>query len=217
MFIGHYALGFGAKRIAPMVSLGTLFLAAQFADMLWPILLFRGLETVAIEPGSTVLTPLNFVSYPYSHSLLALTGWAILLAVIYRLLRGSRMVAITTVAVLVLSHWLLDVVMHRPDLPLTISGPERLGLSLWNLPLVAIPLELLLFGVGVTIYVRSTRAATTAGTVGLWILVLFLLIAYFAALFGPPPPSLDVVKWSSLLLWVLIVWGYWLDRQRRPA
>ena len=83
MFIGHYALAFGAKRVAPMMSLGTLFLACQFADLLWPTLLVLGLEVVQIDPGNTVVTPLNFVSYPYSHSFVALVGWSALFALAY--------------------------------------------------------------------------------------------------------------------------------------
>ncbi len=213
MFVGHFALGFGAKKVAPSVSLGTLFLAAQFADVLWPILLIAGLEVVAIEPGNTVLTPFNFVSYPYSHSLAALAGWSVLFAGAHRLIRHSRMAA-ATVGALVLSHWFLDLPVHRPDLPLTIGGSERFGFGLWNRPAIAIPLELLLFGGGIALYLRATRARTTAGTVGLWLLVAFLVVAYFAALFGPPPPTPTAVMWAGHSMWLLIAWGYWLDRQR---
>jgi hypothetical protein len=200
-----------------MVSLGTLFLAAQLADILWPVFLLSGLEVVAIEPGNTRLTPLNFVSYPYSHSLVALTGWALLFAALYRLLRGSRMVAIVTVAVLVLSHWVLDVLTHRPDMPITLSGPERVGLGLWNRPLVSIPLELLLFGFGVAVYVKTTRARSRAGTIALWGLIVFLVAVYVAALFGPPPPNVTTLAWSANSMWLLIIWGYWIDRLREPA
>jgi hypothetical protein len=214
MFIGHFALGFGAKKVAPMVSLGTLFLAAQFADVLWPILLAAGLEVVEIEPGNTVLTPFHFVSYPYSHSLAALAGWSTLFAGCYRLLRGSRMIGVFTIGLLVLSHWVLDLVTHRPDLPLTIGGSERFGFGLWNQPWVAIPLELLLFGGGIAVYLRATRARTKSGTVGLWLLVVFLVATYFAALFGPPPPSPTALMWSAHSMWLLIAWGYWIDRQR---
>jgi hypothetical protein len=214
MFVGHFALGFGAKKVAPMVSLGTLFLAAQFADVLWPILLAAGLEVVEIEPGNTVLTPFNFVSYPYSHSLAALAGWSILFAGAYRLIRRSPMTAAVTVGALVLSHWFLDLPMHRPDLPLTIGGSERFGFGLWNRPAIAIPLELLLLGGGIALYLRATRARTKAGTVGLWLLVVFLVAMYFAALFGPPPPSPTAVMWGGHFMWLLIAWGYWIDRQR---
>jgi hypothetical protein len=88
MLLGHYALALGAKRIAPMMSLGTLFLACQFADLLWPTLVILGYEVVAIDPGNTLVTPLNFVSYPYSHSLVGLSGWAALFALAYRAIRG---------------------------------------------------------------------------------------------------------------------------------
>ena len=216
MFVGHFALGFGAKRYAPAVSLGTLFLAAQFADVLWPSLLIAGVERVEIDPGITVLTPLNFVSYPYSHSLLALAVWSALFGSVYRVLHGSRSIASVTVGLLVVSHWFLDLLMHRPDLPLTLDGPERFGLGLWNRPLLAITLELLLFGVGIASYLQSTRARTTSGTVGLWALIVFLVAAYFAALFGPPPPSATVLAWSAQSMWLLVAWGYWVDRLRMP-
>ena len=118
MFLGHFGLGFGAKRVAPAVSLGALFAAAQFADLLWPTLVLLGLERVDIQPGATVVTPLNFVSYPFSHSLLALTVWGVLFGVGYKVIRRSRAAAAITIALLVVSHWLLDVITHRPDMPL---------------------------------------------------------------------------------------------------
>src|SRR5262245_60834598 len=104
MFIGHFALAFGAKKIAPSASLGTMFLACQFADLLWPTLLVLGIETVEIDPGNTVVTPLNFVSYPWSHSLVMLLVWSALFALAYRVIRGSRPAAMMTIAGLVFSH-----------------------------------------------------------------------------------------------------------------
>src|SRR5512145_681024 len=118
MFLGHFALGFGAKVVARRVSLGALFLAAQFIDLLWPIFLLLGIERVRIEPGATVVTPLVFEHYPYSHSLLAVLGWAVLLGVLYLVLKRDRLGAVVMGA-LVLSHWLLDLMVHRPDLPLS--------------------------------------------------------------------------------------------------
>src|SRR6478672_2579076 len=114
MFVGHFAAGLAAKRVAPQLSLGVLFLAAQLADVLWPMFVAAGLETVRIAPGLTAVTPLDFVSYPYSHSLLALAIWAIALGAICRFAIGGRTTFIV-VAALVLSHWVLDVVSHRPD------------------------------------------------------------------------------------------------------
>ncbi len=122
MFIGHFALGFAAKKAAPAVSLGTLFLAAQFIDLLWPTLLLLGIERVEIDPGNTVVTPLNFVHYPVSHSLVAVALWACVLAALYMLIRRSVRGALV-IGLLVVSHWILDLVTHRPDLPILPGGP----------------------------------------------------------------------------------------------
>lgn len=214
MFVGHFALGFGAKRIAPAISLGTLFLACQFSDLVWPTLVLLGVEVVKIDPGNTAITPLNFVHYPYSHSLLALTGWAALFGLGYFIIRRSRVTAALVVGALVLSHWVLDVLTHRADMPLTAGGGQRIGLGLWNHPVVSVAVELLLFSVGVGLYVRATEAHDRKGLVGLWVLVGFLLVVYLANLFGPPPPSAKAVAWSAEAMWLLVIWGYWLDRHR---
>jgi hypothetical protein len=117
MFIGHFALGFAAKRTAPYVSLALLFAAAQLADLLWPFLLLAGVERVEIVPGITAFTPLDFVSYPWSHSLLTLIVWSIVFGFVsMKMTRGGPLL-FTTLAALVVSHWLLDVATHRPDMP----------------------------------------------------------------------------------------------------
>src|SRR5436190_23964420 len=120
MFIGHFGLGFGAKKAAPAVSLGTLFAAGQFADFVWPTLVLLGVEHVEVQPGATRMTPLNFVSYPYSHSLVALCLWGIIFGGVYLAISRARPSAAVTLALLVVSHWLLDFVTHRPDMPLTL-------------------------------------------------------------------------------------------------
>src|SRR4026209_1934292 len=107
MFIGHFGLSFAAKRATPRVSLSVLFAAAAFADLFWPVFLAAGLEQVRIEPGNTAFTPLDFVSYPYSHSLVLLLIWGLALAIVCRaFVRGRWIVPI--LAGLVVSHWFLD-------------------------------------------------------------------------------------------------------------
>ena len=217
MFIGHYALAFGAKRVAPMMSLGTLFLACQFADLLWPTLLVLGLERVEIDPGNTVMTPLNFIRYPYSHSLVAMAGWAALFALAYRAIRGWRPIAIATIAALVLSHYVLDVITHRPDLPITLQGSRRLGFGLWNHPGTTLALESTLFIVGTTLYMGATRPRDRIGRIGLYALIVFVVAIYFAALYGPPPPNAAAVATAGHLSWLFVIWAYWVDRHRVPA
>jgi hypothetical protein len=216
MFLGHFALAFGAKRVAPTMSLGTLFLACQFADLLWPTLLTLGWEVVAIDPGNTLVTPLNFASYPYSHSLVALAGWAALFALVYRTIRGWHPVAIGTIAALVFSHFVLDVLMHRPDLPITLSGTRRLGLGLWNYPGVTLALESGLFIIGTAIYMSSTRGRDRAGRYGAYGLMMVLVAVYFAALYGPPPPSPATIAVAGHLTWLFVIFAYWVDRHRVP-
>jgi hypothetical protein len=215
MFLGHYALAFGAKRIAPAVSLGTLFMACQFADLLWPTLLVIGLEIVEIDPGNTLVTPLNFISYPYSHSLVMLVVWSFVFALLYFALRRGRVGAIT-VGALVFSHYLLDVIMHRPDLPVTIGGDARLGFGLWNFPGTTLATESALFLIGVAIYVSVTRERDRIGKIGLLSMIAVLAAIYFAALYGPPPPNSQAVAMAGHLSWLFVLWAYWVDRHRGP-
>ena len=129
MFIGHFGVALAAKKVAPRTSLGTLILAAQFADLLWPILLLAGVEHVEIVPGIAKASPFDFTDYPFSHSLLMLFFWSLLVGGIYYGLRRYQLGAFV-IAAGVISHWILDFIVHRPDLPLRPGGEARLGLGL---------------------------------------------------------------------------------------
>src|SRR3954469_25736099 len=130
MFIGHFGLAMAAKKVNSKPSLAIFFLAAQFLDLLWPLLLVLHIEKVAIEPGDTAFTPLHFISYPYSHSLLFAVIWSFLFAMIYGSLRKNWRSA-TLLGLLVFSHWVLDVLTHRPDLQLSPWSEKKFGLGLW--------------------------------------------------------------------------------------
>lgn len=214
MFVGHFALGFGAKKFAPEVSLGILFLACQLADLIWPNLVLMGIETLSIQPGITAMTPLEFSSYPYSHSLIALLLWGLIFASVHMVLSHSGFKAAFVIAALVLSHWVLDVLTHRPDMPITLGEAPKIGARLWDYPSVAIPVELLLFGIGVWFYSRCTRPLNRKGSIGLWVLTLFLLTVYLANIFGPPPPSPTAAAWSAQAMWLIVALGFWIDRNR---
>lgn len=215
MFIGHFALAFAAKRAAPPVSLGTLFLACQFADLVWPNLVLLGIERVSIAPGITVTSPIDFEFFPYSHSLVMSIGWAVLAALFYRLAqRKATMTALLVIAGLVLSHWILDVVSHRPDMPLTPSGDTKLGLELWSSRPATIIVEAVMLTAGVAIYATTTAARDRIGTYGLWGLVGFLVLINIANMFGPPPPSATAIPWAAQAMWLIVAGAYWIDRHR---
>ena len=212
MFIGHFAVSFAGKRVAPAVSLGTLFLAAQLADLLWPNFVLFGLESFVISPGATAFTPIDFVSYPYSHSLVALTLWAAFAALVYRAFKRDSRGALV-LAFVVVSHWVLDVITHRPDMPVGF-GESRVGLGLWNSVPATLAIEGAMFLGAVSLYARATRARDRVGRVALWALVVTLLLIYAANLFSPPPPSVAAVAWTAQAMWLLVAWAYWVDRHR---
>jgi hypothetical protein len=216
MFLGHFGIGFGGKAAAPRTSLGTMFLAAQFIDLLWPTLLLLGLERVEISPGVTRVTPLDFTDYPISHSLLAVALWAILFAGAYFLIRHYPRGA-WVCGIAVVSHWVLDLVVHRPDLPLAPGGLQFFGLGLWNSLPATLIVELGIFAVGIGLYCRSTTASDRLGSIGLWSLVAFLLLIYLGNVFGQPPPSVRAIAWVGQAQWLLIVWGCWVDRHRETG
>jgi hypothetical protein len=214
LFIGHFAVAFAAKRAAPKVSLGTLFIACELIDLIWPAFLLLGIEAVAIRPGNTAFTPLEFLNYPWTHSLLLCAAWAALSGILYVLLRKDVRAAMV-VAAAVLSHWFLDAIVHRPDLPLVPGGEARIGLGLWNSVAGTLLLEGAMFFAALAVYVRGTKALDRTGSWGLWGIVAFLLAAYAGAAFGPPPPSVSAIACVGLAGGLVTgAWGYWLDRHR---
>jgi hypothetical protein len=216
LFIGHFGVGFGAKAVTREVYLGTLFLATQFLDLLWPTLLLFDVERLRIVPGATAVTPLLFEYYPISHSLLAAMGWAAALAGAHFWLKKDRKAAIV-LGLSVVSHWLLDLIVHQPDLPLYPGASNLMGFSVWSSLPATIALEVPLFAVGVWLYARTTTPTDKSGTWGLRVLVVFLLVAYAVNLFGPPPPSVAAIAWLGQLQWLLVIWGYWVDGHRTNA
>ncbi len=216
MVIGHYAVAMAAKRVAPRTSLGTLIAAAIFLDLLWPVLVLLGIEVVTVTPGVTPVTPLTFVSYPYSHSLLMSVVWGLLFAGGYYVAR--RYVAgVIALGVLVVSHWVLDAVVHVPDLPLTPWGSTRIGLGLWNSPSLTLGVELGLFAFGALLYAGTSSPRDSKGTWGLALMIALMLLIYVAAIFGPPPPSASVVAWSDMGQWLVVALAGWVDRHRRAS
>lgn len=218
MFVGHFALAFAAKPRVPQVSLAVLFAAAQFADVLWPVLVATGIEQVRVSPGITAFTPLDFVRYPISHSLVALLAWGAIFGssiAIGRGRAGTR--AFVVVLGLVVSHWFLDLLTHRPDMPVYPGGPTY-GLGLWRSVVGTLATELTMFAAGVFLYARATRPRDATGRWALAGLVAFLVAGFVATALAPPPPSVQAV-WVGAILIALITLGlgHLVERHRTTA
>jgi hypothetical protein len=214
MFIGHFAVGLGAKALKPQASLGTYFLAAQFVDLLWPTLLLLNLEVVAIAPGITAMTPLDFISYPYTHSLLMAVVWsAVAFGIMYIVKKNVAVAAL--VGLCVGSHWLLDFITHRPDLPLTLAETTKVGLGLWNYKALTAIIEFTMFLGAAWYYNKKCVSVDKIGTYGYWSLIAFMLFIHIGNLFGPPPPSVTAIAWAGHLQWLFIIWAYWVDGHRK--
>jgi hypothetical protein len=216
MFIGHYALGLAAKRLEPRLSLPVLLAAPQVLDLLWPLFVLAGAEHVEVAPGDTAFTPLRFVSYPWSHSLVMSVAWGLALAAVLRA-RGSRLRAAAIAAALVVSHWVLDFASHRPDMPLWPGGGPLLGLGLWRSVPATLAVEIAMYGGGVALYARATRAKDRTGMWAFVGLAAFLFVVYVANVLGPPPPSAGAVAASALALWLVPLWGLWIERHRETV
>ena len=212
MFVGHLAVALGAKKATPDVPLGAAVAAAFGLDLIWPVLLLLGLETVRVNPGDTAFTNLAFDAYPWSHSLLTVVMWSALVAFFGRIVLGSRRVG-AVLGGLVLSHWVLDFVTHRPDLPVWPSGP-LVGLGLWNSIPGTILVEAGLLAVGIWIYLGATTSKDLVGTAAFWTLVALTGVMWVSQPWAPLPPSATVVAAGALLLWLLPPWAIWIEQHR---
>lgn len=213
MFLAHFAAGLAAKKLTPYTSLGTLLLSAQLLDLIWPTLVLNDIEQVRVAPGITSVAPLDFVSYPWSHSLLMAGVWAAVLAGLYLLLRRYPRGAVVVLG-LVVSHWVLDLVSHRPDLPLIPWGGPRVGLGLWHSVPATVAAESLMFVLGLYLYKTNTEPVDRIGTWAFAAFAVALAAIYAANLLGPPPPDARTVALVGHAQWLLVGWGYWLDRHR---
>ena len=212
MFVGHLAVALGAKKVEPDVPLGATVAAAFGLDLIWPILLLLGVETVRVNPGDTAFTSLAFDSYPWSHSLLTVVVWSGLVGFLGRRVFGSWRAGMV-LGGLVLSHWVLDFVTHRPDLPLWPGGP-LVGLGLWNSIPGTILVEVSLLVGGLWLYHRATSPRDRTGTGALVALVVLTGVIWVTQPWAPLPESATAVAAGALILWLLPPWALWIERHR---
>lgn len=213
MFIGHFGVGLGAKRFAPKLSLGTLFIAVQFADLLWPTLLLLQIEHVTIHPELHDARVLEFTYYPISHSLLLSLLWSLLFGGIYWLIKKDLSTAII-MGICVTSHWVLDLIVHFPDLPVYPGNSPLLGFGLWSSTFMSNIIEGAILILGIVLYLKATIARNKTGTIVFWVLIALLIFTHLSSIFAPAPPSVPALAWSAQLQWIFIILAFWTDKNR---
>jgi hypothetical protein len=220
MFLGHYGVAFALKRAEPKLSLGTLFLAVQLADLLWGVFLLLGWEHAQIVAGAAI--PLEFTDYPISHSLVGSIAWSFVAAALYYSwpTRDTQRhwQAAGIVGLAVFSHYPLDVLVHFPDLPIFGNDSLKLGLGLWSNTTGTWAAELLVLGLGLAVYLARRSLRYPVRPVRKTIVVLVLLGTYLASMLGPPPPSITAVAMADIAIIVVIaLLAAWSDRRATPA
>jgi hypothetical protein len=214
MFVGHFGVALAAKGVAPKTPLPVLFLATEFLDVLWGLFLMAGFEHASIEAGYTPVSPLNLYDFPYSHSLAAAVVWAVVFGSVYAAVQKDSWGG-WVVGTLVGSHWLLDFVAHRPDLPLYPGGTERYGYYLWHSVEQTIVVEGVIFFLGIVLYLGATRAKDLTGTLTFWPLMLLLTGLWLGSIYGERPPTITVLAVTTLAaFFVIFVWAWWIEQHR---
>lgn len=214
MFVGHFGIGLAAKKIAPEINLGILFIACQLLDFIWPILVLAGVEQVAVDHHATEVTPLNFLHYPYSHSLVMTLLYSLIgSAVAWRFFKSARVGIV--VGFTVFSHWILDFITHRPDLPL-FFGDNKFGLGLWNSLWGTIVVEVGIFILGIILYLQSSPVLNRKRKIIFWSMIGFLSVIYVMNIFGPKvpvgtPPA--AIAGPAIAMWLIVIWSYYSDRR----
>jgi len=223
LFTGHYSFSFAGRALAgksgdqendKRIPLWLLFIAVQFIDVLWSIFVLLGIEKVRIVPGITASNALDLYYMPYTHSLLGVLFWSLLAFAMCQFvpaLRGKRTGLILAAAVF--SHWILDLIVHRPDLALY-DSVGKMGFGLWNYRGAAFALEMAVLLCGAAMLYR-----TAAHKVRLAGFVAFLAaLQVFGTFFFPPPPSDHAAAMTALLSYiVLALMAWWVDRPRTAA
>ncbi len=221
MFLGHYGLALALKRREPKVSLGTLFIAAQLVDILWGGFLLLGWEHARILPEENPLLVLQFYDYPISHSLAGAIAWGAVAAALYYSWptrdTTRHWQAAALVGGLVASHWLLDLLVHLPDLPLVGNDSPKLGLGLWRHPGVSVALELAVLALGLLAYGRGRSRRHPLRPIRLAVVLVPLVAIYLASLWGPPPTSMTAIGLSvAIVLPLAGLLAGWADRPATP-
>lgn len=217
MFVGHYGPAFAGKAVARSVPLWTLFLAVQLVDVAWGIFVANGIEHVRIVPGFTDANPLDLYDMPITHSLPGALAWSVAAGLIYVIwARRQKVLGGVVVGAAVFSHWVLDLLVHVPDLALWPGGP-RVGLGLWNNYPVALAVEAAVLVLGFFLYMRVTQARGLVGRIWPWVFVALLALAEVVNHGGPLPESPQQFGYTAVISYIVLTGLAALcDVTRRP-
>lgn len=210
MFVGHIGAALAAKKISHATSLVWFVLAANLVDLLWPILLLAGVESVRIVPGATAFTPFEFTHYPWTHSLVTGIALGAVLGHIAYMAGVPRPKALI-VALLVPSHWVLDFVTHAPDLPLWPGGP-KVGLGLWDSVPATFAVEGILWIAAIALFLSVCRPRGVQGNIAFWSFILLNTAMWAMSPFAPAPPDERSLAIGGLIGWIIIPWAWWIER-----
>ena len=217
MFVGHYGVAFAARGAEKRLHLWVYFLAVQWVDLVWTVLVFCGVERVHVQPGVNPSGPLVFDYYPYTHSLAAGMAWGAIAFMGYRVLtrmQGSQRVA-AFLGLAVLSHWFLDLLVHQPDLPVYDEN-WKVGLGLWNHPVIELTVEFALLAAGLVYYFKKSPELSKARRIAVVVLCLGMIAIQLAGDFGPPPESVRVMAVSGFVLYlVFALAAYFVEARAR--
>ena len=204
MFLGHYGAAYALKRVEPRVSLGTLFLSVTLVDTMWGVFLLAGWEQARLFPGLTPVTPIEFIRYPLTHSLVAGFAWALFVAaVVYtwptRDTSRHHWLKALVAGIAVASHWFLDLIVHLPDLPLAGDDSTKLGFGLWRSLPATLAVELIVFAAGFLLYLRWRMSKGRARIGRIAFLAGLLVVFYLASVFSPPPSNMKAIAIVDIL------------------
>jgi membrane-bound metal-dependent hydrolase YbcI (DUF457 family) len=213
MFVGHFGVGLAAKKFSPKTSLATLFIACQLLDLIWPVAMFLGLESAALNHSVPTFNSIDLIDAPYSHSLGMALFWSCLFGLVIKLFSRSTSAAIVTGAT-VFSHWILDYITHIPDLPLWF-GMEKVGLGLWKSAIATFVVEAAIFGMGVFLFLKAKGTLSKKRAIIFSSMILFLSLFYVMHVFGPKPPETTspyLVAGPAFALWLIVIWAHLSDK-----
>ncbi len=216
MFVGHYAVSLALKKFEKRASLGVLFLAVQFVDILFMPLVLLGIERMNIVPGFTQSTHFELEFVPYTHSLAGSVFWAAVAYVVFRWLFVKKQSVALVIALAVFSHWILDLITHTPDLPLWTDDSMKLGLGLWNSAAATYALEAILLAGALWTYLRATQASSSLGKYAMPVFIVVLLLINILNIFGPPPAGgkIEMAVSAMIAYFGFAAIAFWLDKKR---